>query len=261
MSAVLEFSDVHLSYGARQVLNGISCSFAPGEVTGLIGPNGAGKTTLLRLGLGLLAASGGEVTLLGRPLRHWDARDRARALAYLPQSNEAHWPMLARRVVALGRLPHEASLQRLGAADKEAISRALERCDAGDLAERRMDGISAGERARVLLARALATEAPVLVADEPAAHLDPGHQLQLMRLLREEAGRGTAVCVTLHDLALAVRFCDRLLVMKAGRIVATGTPASALSGAVLAEVFGVGALRLHDQGGRELLLVQALEEG
>ena len=261
MSAALEFADVQLNYGAHQVLNGISCSFVPGQVTGLVGPNGAGKTTLLRLGLGLLAPGAGEIRLLGRSLRQWAAQDRARALAYLPQSNEAHWPMLARRVVALGRLPHEASLTRLRVSDEEAISRALARCDAAGLAYRRMDGISAGERARVLLARALATEAPVLLADEPAAHLDPGHQLQLMRLLREEAGRGTAVCVTLHDLALAVRFCDRLLVMKAGRIVAAGAPAAALSDEVLAEVFGVGAVRLHDQGGRELLLVRALEEG
>ncbi len=261
MSAALQFVDVQLSYGARQVINGISCGFVPGQVTGLVGPNGAGKTTLLRLGLGLLVPGSGEVTLLGRSLRQWDAQDRARALAYLPQSNEAHWPMLARRVVALGRLPHEASLKRLRGADEEAIAKALARCDATGLADRRMDGISAGERARVLLARALATQAPVLLADEPAAHLDPGHQLQLMQLLREEAGRGTAVCVTLHDLALAVRFCDRLLVMKAGRIVAAGAPAAALSDEVLAEVFGVGALRLNDQGGRELLLIRSLEEG
>lgn len=261
MSAALEFSDVHLSYGARAVLHGVSCAFAPGQVTGLVGPNGAGKTTLLRLGLGLLAPDKGQVRLLGRPLTQWNAQERARTLAYLPQSNEAHWPMLARRVVALGRLPHEVTLNRLGPADEEAIQRALSRCDAASLAERRMDAISAGERARVLLARALATDAQLLLADEPAAHLDPGHQLQLMQLLREEAGRGTAVCVTLHDLPLAVRFCDSLLVMKAGRIVAAGPPASALSDQVLADVFGVGALRLKDHGGRELLLVRALKEG
>ena len=172
----------------------------------------------------------------------WSDEARARAIAYLPQSTETHWPLLARRVVALGRMPHRSALARLSPADDAAVADALARCDATDLAARRMDEISAGERARVLLARALATAAPILLVDEPAAHLDPAHQLQLMELLQEEARRGTTVVVTLHDLALAARYCDELVLLKDGRIASSGPPDAALSEDALADVFGVRSL-------------------
>ncbi len=239
MSA-LTLRNVSASYGGRAALENVTLSFAPGCITGLIGPNGAGKTTLLRTALGFLPATSGEVTLLGRPLHEWSGDGRARAMAYLPQSAESHWPLKAHRLVALGRMPHRSGFAPLSTTDLAIVHEALARCDAAELADRRMDELSAGERARVLLARALATAAPVLLVDEPAAHLDPAHQLQLMELLREEAARGTAVAVTLHDLSLASRFCDELVVLSHGRMVSQG---AALSDETLADVFGVSVKR------------------
>jgi iron complex transport system ATP-binding protein len=246
--SALAFENVAAGYGARKALDDVSAQFAAGRVTGLVGPNGAGKTTLLRVALGFLKAEQGGVTVLGTPLGDWSREALARRIAYLPQSAEAHWPILARKLVALGRMPYREFLAPLGAEDNDAVDAALSRCDASQFAARRMDELSAGERARVLLARALATQAPILLVDEPAAHLDPAHQLQLMELLREEAARGAAVIVTLHDLSLASRFCDELVVLKAGRAVAQGAPADALSDAVLADTFGISAVRMTAPG-------------
>jgi iron complex transport system ATP-binding protein len=183
------------------------------------------------------------VRVLDRPLRDMARDARARAMAYLPQDADAHWPIEARRLAALGRLPHRAAFAPLSPEDTSAVENALIRCDAAQFSSRRMDELSSGERARVLLARALATEASILLVDEPAAHLDPVHQLRLMELLREEAARGKAVVVTLHDLALASRFCDEIVVLQSGRVVSQGLPASALSDEVLASAFGVTALK------------------
>ena len=242
---MIAFDKVSASYGARPVLNGVTAAFARGKVTGIVGPNGAGKTTLFRAALGLMPASG-RVTVLDKPLAEWSREALARAVAYLPQGSDAHWPVLARELVALGRLPHRAAFAPLSAADDRAIADAMERADATGFAARRMNALSAGERARVLFARALATGAPVLLADEPAAYLDPAHQLRLMDLLREEAASGTAVAVTLHDLSLASRHCDEVLVLNSGRAVAQGAPVEALSDRVLADVFAIAAERTAD---------------
>lgn len=241
MSVVFENASV--SYGARRALDEICLAFEPGTVTGIVGPNGAGKTTLLRAALGLQALSGGSISLDEKPLAAWDRQALARKMAYLPQEGEARWPMTGFDVVLLGRLPHRAGFEAPTHADRAAAAEALQRCDATSFAGRRMDELSAGERARVLFARALATGASVLMADEPAAFLDPAHQLGLMALLRDEARRGTAVIVTLHDLPLAARHCDALVVLKQGRLVAMGAPETALSDDVLAEVFAVRRMR------------------
>jgi iron complex transport system ATP-binding protein len=246
--SALEFVRVSAGYPARPVLVDVTTTFAIGSVTGLIGPNGAGKTTLLRAALGFLKTTSGEVRVLGNPLPQWGRESLARAMAYLPQTADAHWPILARRLVSLGRMPHRAALAPLSAEDEVAIDEALARCDAAPFARRRMDELSAGERARVMLARALATRAPILLADEPAAHLDPAHQLQLMDLLRDESRRGAAVIVTLHDLALASRFCDRVVVLKSGQVVAQGAPDEALSDEALAASFGIAARRIGGDG-------------
>jgi len=246
VSAAISFENVSAAYGTRPVLNGVACGLARGAVTGIVGPNGAGKTTLLRVALGLIVPSGGNVRVLDQPLSAWSREGLARTIAYLPQGADAHWPIMARQLVALGRLPHRAAFAPLSAIDAQAMDVALERCDAAQFAARRMDELSAGERARVLFARALATAAPVLLADEPAAHLDPAHQLQLMDLLREEANRGTAVAVTLHDLALASRHCDQVIVLHQGRVAADGTVDAALSDRALAQVFGIAAQRTAD---------------
>jgi iron complex transport system ATP-binding protein len=238
MSALV-FDTVSVRFGARTALNALSARLTAGAVTGIVGPNGAGKTTFLRAALGLQPLSQGCVTVLGTPLSAWTREKLARAMAYLPQGGEARWPMMAADVVLLGRLPHRTGFGAPVLEDRVAAADALARCDAGCFAARRMDELSAGERARVLFARALATGAAVLLADEPAAFLDPSHQLRLMELLREEARRGTAVVVTLHDLALAHRHCDEIIVLHEGRLAADGCPAEALSDATLARVFAI----------------------
>jgi iron complex transport system ATP-binding protein len=242
MSAALAFDRVSAGYRERAVLRDVTVAIAPGQVTGLVGPNGAGKTTLLRVALGLLDIREGDVRVLDRNLRDTPRDARAKIMAYLPQGADAHWPIVARALVALGRLPHRTAFAPLSAEDAAAVERALARCDAAQFASRRMDELSSGERARVLLARALATQSPILLVDEPAAHLDPVHQLQLMELLREEAARGAAVIVTLHDLTLASRFCDGIVVLQSGRVASHGAPDEALSDSVLASAFGVTAL-------------------
>jgi iron complex transport system ATP-binding protein len=239
----LSFDGISAGYPGRPVLHDVTVAFGAGAVTGRVGPNGAGKTTLLRLAVRLLPPTAGAVRVLGRPLAEWSGEALARAVAYLPQSGEAHWPIEARRLVALGRFPHRPAFAPLAPADDAAVSEALARCDAEHLARRRMDELSAGESARVLLARALAVAAPILLVDEPAAHLDPAHQLRLMELLLAEAGRGTAVVVTLHDLSLASRYCDEVVVLHEGRVAAHGPAATALTDETLAAVFSVKARR------------------
>jgi iron complex transport system ATP-binding protein len=248
MNAVV-FDQVSVRFGRRAALDAVSATLASGCVTGIVGPNGAGKTTLLRAALGLQDISGGSVHILERPLASWPRANLARVAAYLPQGGEARWPMPAFDVVLLGRLPYRAPFAAPDARDLSAVANALARCDATAFGPRRMDELSAGERARVLFARALATGAAILLADEPAAFLDPSHQLRLMELLREEARRGTAVAVTLHDLPLAARHCDEILVLHQGRLEADGAPGEALSDVTLARVFqvvrteGFGALQ------------------
>jgi iron complex transport system ATP-binding protein len=202
-----------------------------GAVVGLIGPNGAGKTTLLRALAGLTSGPG-QTLLGGRPLSELPATLRARRLAYLPAEREAGWPMRARDVVALGRMP-------FGGVDDGAIERALQLTDALAFADRRVDLLSTGERARVLLARALAGRPDWLLLDEPTANLDAHHQLAMLDVLRGEAARGAGVLVTLHDLALAERWCDRLLLLDGGRLVADGAPAEVLSATLLRDIFHV----------------------
>lgn len=238
MSA-LRLSNVSAAYAGRVVLQNAMAHFDAGKVTGIVGPNGAGKTTLLRVATGYLPHESGVVHVLERPLDECSREWLARSIAYLPQESAVRWPMLVERIVALGRVPF--GTRDDGAA---AIASAMARCDVLPFASRRLNELSAGERARVLLARALATEAPILLVDEPAAHLDPAHQLRLMELLRAEAARGMAVAITLHDLSLASRFCDEIVVLRDGQVVGQGAPSDILSDAALAQVFGIAAKRL-----------------
>ncbi|HUD30131.1 MAG TPA: ABC transporter ATP-binding protein [Novosphingobium sp.] len=225
--------------GRRAVLTGISATLRPGTLTGVIGPNGAGKSTLVRAMLGLVPTLQGSVTIDGRDLKALDPRDLARTIAYLPQGQTLHWPLSVERVVALGRLPHLAPMSRIGPDDREAVREAMARADVGHLSGRIVTELSGGERARVMLARALAVGARGIVADEPLASLDPGHQIDVMELLAREAGNGALVLTVLHDLTMAARYCHRLLLIDRGVLVAEGTPREVLSAERLRTVYGV----------------------
>ncbi|MBN1237868.1 MAG: ABC transporter ATP-binding protein [Gammaproteobacteria bacterium] len=222
----LRLDQVGVRYGDRQALRSMTLELEPGGLVGLVGPNGAGKSSLLKAVAGVVPAAG-SVTWRGMPLAGLEPRERARTVAYLPQSPAAHWPMKAADVVALGRLPHRDEGRRHASA--KAAAAALERCDAAGLAERRIDELSGGERARVLLARTLAVEAPVLLVDEPIQSLDPYHQLGIMQVLRGYAGPDTLVVAVLHDLTLAARFCTRTVLLHDGAVVGDGAPETVLA--------------------------------
>lgn len=194
---------VTVRLGARIVLDGIDAAAEGGELVGLIGPNGAGKTTLLRVFAYLLEPAKGVVRCEGRPLGEYSPIELARRIAYLAQGAEVHWPMTVEKLVALGRLPHRGSWERPSGDDHGAVSRAMRATDIVGFRNRTLATLSGGERMRVMLARALAVEAPVLLANEPVAALDPYHQLQVMSVLRETARQGKAVIAVLHDLTLA----------------------------------------------------------
>jgi len=227
--------------GGRAVLDQAEFEVTGGTLLGIAGPNGAGKTTLARAMAGLISPQRGAVMLDGVLLPAIKPALRARRIAYLAQGGQVHWPLTVARLVALGRMPHLSAFQRLTPKDEAAIARALSRADATHLADRVMSSLSGGERALALVARALAVEADILIADEPAAALDPAHQLQVLDVLAEEAARGAAVIAVMHDLSLARRFCHRLLLVHGGRVLADGPPGEVLTKQNLENVFSVEA--------------------
>jgi iron complex transport system ATP-binding protein len=244
--AILSLAGVSVELGRRRVIDRVSISVQPGEVVVVAGPNGAGKTTLLRAAAGLAASSGG-ITLGGDNLARLPLAERARRLAYLPQGHVIHWPLAVAEVVALGRLPRGAGAD-LSQADKIAVARAMAATGITEYADRPVTTLSGGERARAALARVLATEAPLILADEPTASLDPRFQLIVMDILRRHAVGGGAVVAVLHDLALAARTADRLVLLDRGQIVADGPPSQVLAEDRLASVFGIAAAVVDVRG-------------
>jgi len=243
--------------GSRPIVDNAELTLNAGELTILAGPNGAGKTTLARAMAGVMAAEG-SVAFDGINLRDMKPRARARAMSYLPQGHEFHWPMRVDSIVALGREPHADPFSQTSVKDRIAIERAMEATAVGEFSSRLITTLSGGERARVAIARALATEASVLIADEPTTSLDERHQLIVMDLLQRIAHQGTAVLAIIHDLALAMRFADRVVVMNEGRVVANDTPSLALTPERIAEVFGISVNRVETPDGPLLLPSRAL---
>ena len=256
----LETHDVSVRLSGRDTVRGASLLVGAGEVVGLLGPNGAGKSTLMRALAGQLAASG-SIRLGEHDIRTLSHAARARLIAYLPQNRVIGWPLSVRDVVGLGRLPWRAFASVESDEDRAICHEAMEVTDIVHLAGRPVTELSGGEQARVLAARAIAQTTPVLLADEPVAGLDPAHQMMMMMALRRIAAKDRAVLVSLHDLSLAARWCDRLIVLKQGAIVAEGKPADVMDEATLRDVFGITALLQHDECGLVLAPVGLAEGG
>jgi iron complex transport system ATP-binding protein len=236
--SVLSVERLCASLGGKPVLREVSFGLAGGELVGLIGPNGAGKSTLLRAMLGLTPSTG-TLRSGNDDLRRLTPRERAKRVAYLPQERDVVWSLTVERLVALGRTPHLAPMRPETARDRAAIDTAMAQTDTAHLRNRPVAEMSGGERARVLMARALAQDAPVLLADEPVAGLDPAHQIALMEIFARLAGEGRTIVITLHELQLAARWCPRLLMLQDGSLVADGPPRDVLTRPRLADVYGV----------------------
>jgi iron complex transport system ATP-binding protein len=240
---MLAAQQLEVALSGRPILNGVSLSLPSRQLVALVGPNGAGKTTLLRALAGLVPSTG-SIEIGGDRLSSLSLRERAKRFGYLPQGHHVHWPLPAKDVVALGRYPHGATdPARLSPRDEQAVLRAMQATNVVGFAERPVTELSGGERSRVALARVLAVEAPVVLADEPIASLDPRYQIDVMINLRSAADRGVLVVVVTHDLGLAARFSDTVLVLSDGRLVAQGTPEQALSEQIMADVFRISAYR------------------
>lgn len=236
----LSVQDLRVALGGRVILDGISLSLQPGQITVIVGANGAGKSTLASTLAGLLKPASGQALLDEHPLLGLHPRERARRIAFLPQTPEIAWPITVKTLVGLGRTPFIGSTGP-GLADEAAIVRAMETTGIADLSERLVPTLSGGERARVLMARALAGEPEWLIADEPLTGLDPAHQLDAADLLRTLTRDGPGVILTLHDLTLALRLADRVIVLAGGAIVGDGRPVEALAPEILGRVFGITA--------------------
>jgi iron complex transport system ATP-binding protein len=240
---MLAAQQLEVALSGRPILNGVSLSLPSRQLVALVGPNGAGKTTLLRALAGLVPSTGG-IEVGGDHLSSLSLRERAKRFGYLPQGHLVHWPLPAKDVVALGRYPHGATdPARLSPRDEQAVLRAMQATNVVEFAERPVTELSGGERSRVALARVLAVEAPIVLADEPTASLDPRYQIDVMINLRGAADRGVLVVVVTHDLGLAARFADTVLVLSDGRLVAQGKPEQALSEQIMADVFRISAYR------------------
>jgi iron complex transport system ATP-binding protein len=233
----IKVSQLSFSRGARPVLRDVDLTLQPGRLTAILGPNGAGKSTLLATMAGLLKPNRGQVELGGMELRTLSSRERAQRIAYLPQLPEIAWPLDVETLVGLGRIPFAGVASERE--DCMAVLRAMEMTATSSWARRIVTELSGGERARVLLARVFAGTSQWILADEPFTGLDPGHQFEAVESLRRFAAEGGGVVLTVHDLTLAARTADRVVVLNDGHIVADGTPEQALDPAVLRTVYGV----------------------
>lgn len=239
---LIDVDGVSVTLGDTQILRNVSFSVPAGSFVALVGPNGAGKTTLLRTVNGVLSPDAGSVSVDRQDVDSLSPRSVARLVATVPQDTTVSFSFSVRDIVAMGRTPRQS---RFGRSDQqEPVERALERTRTAELADRSIGTVSGGERQRVLLARALAQETPAMVLDEPTASLDITHQVRTLELLRTLVDEGTTALAAIHDLDLAARFCDSLVVISDGRVLADGSPESVLTESVLERAFG-GDSQVH----------------
>ncbi|MBL4800648.1 MAG: ABC transporter ATP-binding protein [Emcibacter sp.] len=244
----LDARNIHVTINKHQILRDVSLSIPKGKLIGLIGPNGAGKSTLLRTILGLTEPQSGQILLDGEELSNWTLKERAKKISYAAQGAPVHWPLDVRHIVSLGRIPHMDPWQKINPLDDQLIHQAMIKTDVLHLADRLTTTLSGGERACVMLARAMVAEADYLCADEPIASLDPYHQLQVMDILRSLAKEGHGVLIVLHDLTLAGRYCDELVLMNQGQILANGPPDNVLTAENLDRAYHIKASRWQENG-------------
>lgn len=239
----VEIDDVTVALGGREVVRNASLTVEPGEVVGLLGPNGSGKSSLLRTLYRAVKPRSGAVRLDGGEIRNLSGRQVARSVAVMLQDPPTDFDLSVEETVLLGRVPHHASFGRDTADDLRIVADAMQRAEITDLGDRMVATLSGGQRQRVMLARALAQESPVLVLDEPSNHLDINHQHELMSTVRN---LGRTVIAALHDLNLASQYCDRVVVLSDGRVVAAGAPATVFTADLIRTVFGVDVRILGD---------------
>ncbi len=243
--------DIHLSYGAREILKGVDIQSEKGEFVGLIGPNGSGKSTLLKCIYRILKPNAGQVFLDEEELRAMSIKESARKMGVVAQHNYYNFEFTVREVVMMGRAPHKKALERDNAKDYEIVEEALKTVGMEEFAQRSFSTLSGGEQQRVILARALAQQTPCLILDEPTNHLDITHQLQLMRIVKNLSA---TVISAIHDLNIAAMFCDRIYALKEGRIIAQGTPREVLTKDFIRQVYQVDAEIAKDSSGQMHIL-------
>jgi iron complex transport system ATP-binding protein len=252
---LLEVRGVRVEIGGRALVDGVDVAVDRGEVVGLVGPNGAGKTTLLRAVSGVLTPASGAVLLGGRPIAELGRREFARQVAVVQQLPEAPSAMTVGELVLLGRHPHLGWFEQESSRDRQIALLAMGRAGCSELAEREIATLSGGERRRAFIARALAQEPALLLLDEPTANLDAGAQAEIGSLLRALAADGVAVLVVLHDLTLAASVCDRVVLMSAGRVVASGAAREVITAEHVARVYGAGVGVIRDPASGRVVVV------
>ena len=244
---LIKAQHINLSVGNKKILDDVSLSIEKGKIIGLIGPNGAGKTSLLKILANVNTRYEGTYTFKDQPITDFNEKELAKELGYLPQDATAHWPLKAKRLIELGRLPFQGYSNKLSTEDHKAVEEAAIKTEVQHLYERIATTLSGGERTRVFLARLFAAEPQIIFADEPIAALDPYHQLHIMEILQEHAQMGGTVVIVLHDINLAARFCDELILLDQGKIIKTGSINQLLEDELLQKTYGIN-LKLFCEG-------------
>lgn len=233
----LRAKNLSFAYGKRAIISRLNLELKRHEVVGVVGPNGAGKSTIIKLLTRLLKPQGGEVTLAGRALGRIGRLELARNIAVVAQGSELPGNFIAQDIVMMGRTPHLGFMRAESQSDADIVQRAMQRTDTWNFRERHMADLSGGERQRVLLARALTQEADYLLLDEPTNHLDLKYQAEVLRFVKLETFRGSGALVVLHDLNLAARVCDRVLLLDQGEVVAEGKPSEVFTETLIRRVY------------------------
>ena len=235
-------------YNGKAVIEEIDLELEPGQIIALLGPNGSGKTTLLRTITGEIPVISGSLAISGQASTELSARDRAKQVAFVPAEERSEFPFLGREIVAMGRFPHSEGLFD-SEDDKRITAEAMELAECSELADRSIMNVSAGEKQRILIARALAQKAPILLLDEPTSHLDPGHQVSVVKLARRLAESGLAILTALHDLNLAAHMADAAMLLKDSRVILSGSIAEVLDSPKIDEAYGTPFERLKGSDG------------